>query len=433
MEHRPHSVATQQRGARQRVVPQRPALHPFLKAASVDVLDAEAHCEQRADECSHADPGHAIEHDSRVEQLLEHAQVREGAGAAAREDDPDRASGEPAGDPPRILDHLCGAEHVRLDRDQLLCSPVQYLAAGGDVAGHQIAAVKLGHFGGRPDAAFPGARGQDAIGLLQAEVVPGTGRRERAAEHQHHIARRLRAVEHRPVGCRGGAVGGALAPVQDCARAQLGERRRQASHQLGGRGRIVERDDGDGGWDRALAACRRPGLAQLDGERAGQGDGDLRCLLEQPLEVRLVHDEQIGGSGGSDRRRARGLGQQGQLPDRVAATELTQERARGLVDHLQPAGADDVDGITLLALAKQPPPGLQMDRARPLAQRVALRGRQTGEQGYQAQELRDRLRSRSRRSHSVAHREGPANPRTPGGGRPGVWLAQRLRRRPQRG
>ena len=75
VQHRPEAFTPDQRVTRDRVIAERPALHPFLKTPSIDLVDVKAHREQSADERAHAHADDAIDRDPRRAQLIEHADM----------------------------------------------------------------------------------------------------------------------------------------------------------------------------------------------------------------------------------------------------------------------------------------------------------------------------------------------------------------------
>ena len=81
----------------ERVVAERPAAHPLLVAARVDLVGRHAHREHPADEGAHADAGDAVDPDAGAKELLDDADVGQGPRAAAREHHADRMAGQAPG------------------------------------------------------------------------------------------------------------------------------------------------------------------------------------------------------------------------------------------------------------------------------------------------------------------------------------------------
>ena len=82
-----------------------------------------------------------------------------------------------------------------------------------------------------------------------------------------------------------------------------------------------------------------------------------------------------------------------------------------LVDDLHAAAANDVQGVGIVALAKQPFTGAERDLARSLRKRFARLGRERGEQRDGPEQLADRLRyGRRRGANGPVRRSAPARP-----------------------
>ena len=115
-QHRLDPRALDQRVARHAIVGERTAAHPFLVAAGVDLVGLHAERVHRGDERAHAAAADAVDLDPRRRELVEHADVRECARAAAGEHDAHRAPGDPARRTRDAARHVARADHVQRTR-----------------------------------------------------------------------------------------------------------------------------------------------------------------------------------------------------------------------------------------------------------------------------------------------------------------------------
>ena len=430
VEHRACALAADQGVPRKRVVVERPALHPFLEAAGVDLVRVEPHGEQRADERPHAHARDAIDRHAGRGELLEDADVREGARAAAGQHDADGPSGHAPGEARQIRVELVGAQHMGLDRIERGGHPGEGAGAGGHVVGDEVAPAQLVPARDRGRERAAGREHQDPVGLLEAEAGPAVVVRCGAGVEHHEVVLALRPVEQRAV-----EAGGSL-PLAD-----EGASREPSSAVSRWRARAAARPEAIASDGSPRSAARtatvvgrgrvdRAGthLAQLLGQGAGQSEGEGRSRAEQLLEVVAVDGEEVGGARRPDRRRARLAREQGQLADGVAAADLADHRSRRVLEDVHAPGADDVERVAGLAFPEQPLACGHPHRPRALRDRVPERRVQAGEHRDAREEVRRGLGTRLRRLRGV-DADRPARGRTLAGRRVGERLLQHGPRR----
>ena len=141
----------------------------------------------------------------------------------------------------------------------------------------------------------------------------------------------------------------------------------------------------------ATAPASSPPRAQPLAERANQLARDGRRCLHHLLEGVAADAQQASVAAHADRRRPLRLADERQLAQRRAGAQLTQHGrvfTGRLVDDLQAPAAHDVEGVGVVALAKQPRARRGRDRVGLLRQRLARLRCQAGEQRHLGEERR---------------------------------------------
>ena len=210
------------------------------------------------------------------------------------------------------------------------------------------------------------ADGEHQVGLPDRLLRPG--RQLRLGHEQHVVAfgleriehpRRLDAVDaHR---CRQHRLGH-LRPHQDRAVAAP-ERPRQADDE--GRGQLAragadERDGARTRVGRRLSADVGRGHAPC--HRHGQRAPDRRALGRQRLELGPSQPQHQAVAQRRDGGGARAAGEEGDLADRLAGTQLRDRLAPAFDGDREPARDDDIERLRHLALAHQHLATLQVER-----------------------------------------------------------------------
>ena len=169
------ALAADQRMARHRVVAQRPAADPLLVAARVDLLGVHAHREHPADERAHAHAGDAVDRRPRRPSSSSSTPMCEKrARAAAGQDDADRAARQAAGHPGDAASSVAPCRRACVSLGSSACAQA---ASAPDPCATSQATRSQPRSSGRGAAAGggspPRADGEDAVGLLEAELGPG--------------------------------------------------------------------------------------------------------------------------------------------------------------------------------------------------------------------------------------------------------------------
>ena len=337
LEHRPEAIAAYQRVARDRVIAERPALDPFLEAAGVDARRLQAHGEQGPDERAHADAGHAVDSDPGGRELLQHTDVRERAGAPAREGGPNRSARQAAGQPGDVPCWVWPRHDVRLDRLERRGPAVQHAGPWRHIEHHEIAAAQLWpHAHDLWNRAAAG-HGENPVALLEAEFAPGLSAAQGPGVEQNEVVCALGEVEQRPVAdgrlfrLPGGSVSSPSSNVLDIRPASV----------PGGRGRALWRRRGV----RAMMVTA-VGLGRVTGggapsrEAAGQSavqrQRQRRRAGQELLEVAASDRDQLTPPGAPALPRRAALVRRASSP---TASPRPSSRSTAPLGSRRPAGA----------------------------------------------------------------------------------------------
>ena len=267
------------------------------------------------------------------EQLLDHADVREGARAAAGEHDADRAAGQA---PRHALEpgvERGARQRVRLDRVEQLGPAGERAGAGRDGErrrGRSRAAP--GRRRTRVGISPPRVRQSRRSACWRQKSVHGSLVAERAGDEHDEVARRLGAVERRAVG--GQRLGPRLAPRRDACRRASRRRRSAASASRGRAATSCTRTPSPSGSRATVVGRGRfvstaPRLARsCFASDAAHRARELGRLVEQRLERRAVDRDQVAVARGADRRRARRVREQRELAERRRRGRAREARPR---------------------------------------------------------------------------------------------------------
>ena len=314
-----NALAADQRVAGDGVVAQRPAPHPLLEADRVDLVGVAAHREQRADTAPMLTPA--------TRSIVTPAAVSSSSTPMcenARAPPPDSTiptECRPAGGPCGPMSASNSASRTRATRPARARPPSRRArrARRRRRPGRSPAARDDGQ---APAGPVRRGHGQDPVGLLEAELRPGLAA-GRAADEQNQVVAGLGPVEQWPV--HGWLVHRApLRPVPPQRRAPrpTGERRaRRPAGRRAARSGIRRRArparPSSAAAARSLAGARvSRSCSASDRLSASDSAGEL---CRSSVEVGLVDGDELGGARGAHRRRARRIGQQRELAERVTA------------------------------------------------------------------------------------------------------------------
>ena len=189
----PPPSATDQRDARQRVVVERRASHELLAAAQLDVARP-ARRGHPGDERAHRAAPEAVELEACVDERRQHADVREAARPAAREDHPERPARQPARESAPRRDRSAPSGTTWCARASTASSSGA-ISTPATADQHEFAAGQRVLRG----AARAGDE-QHAVGLARAESTPGlVGARRRGGRTRVRPPPRRRPLRTRPL------------------------------------------------------------------------------------------------------------------------------------------------------------------------------------------------------------------------------------------
>ena len=334
-----------------------------LVRGTIDVVGVRAHGEGRRHGAAAGGAAHDVEGEARLQHRLVEADVGRTVGAAAAGDEAERRAADEAVEPLDVA-------HI-VERDVVVHGDVagrQPARRAGDgcvrlVQQDQALRVRRQQLGGQPlqriGLLVGGMQtdGEHEVGLPDRLLRPG--RQLRLGDEQHIVAFGLERIEHPR---RLGAVDadrrrqhrlGHLRPHQDGAVAAP-ECPRQADDE--GRGQLARAGTNERDGARARVGRRLPadvGRGHAPCHRHGQRAPDRRALGRQRLELGPPQPQHQAVAQRGDGGGARAPGEEGDLADRLARTQLRDRLAPAFDGDRESARDDDIERLRHLALAHQ--------------------------------------------------------------------------------
>ena len=340
LEHGRRAARPDQRDARDRVVAERRASDELRLADTDHPIGVPAEGRHAADERADAAAADSIGFEARGPERLKRADVREPSCAATREHEPERATGQSAGDPRDCLGVPMRNDVVRRRFERLEPRADHVGRRGPEEDGIRSAQSRV--FGDR----LRSVRDDElAVGLPQREVLPRRCGRE-IREQEDVLVPRLGLGDGR------GDVARHVGRSQRDGRPDRGELGRELpAKRLGNGGRSGGDDREDGGargrWQQAAAPL------ELGRERANERIREADVAGDELVEGVGGEGDHLGVADRLGRRRPRRPRQHAELAEERSGPDDAQRRLL-LAHDAQPTRGDDVQPIRRVAATEEP-------------------------------------------------------------------------------